>query len=76
MQSHANDPGPPAEGGSARSGGGPSVSPHNMPEGDSSKPSAFQHRGSRSDEEYRRLYQIGEGQYGQVSVLLLRRRLM
>lgn len=47
-------------------GDGPSVSPHNMPEGGNNKPSTFQHRGSRSVEEYRRLEQIGEGQYGQV----------
>jgi len=67
MQSHVNDPGA-AEGGSAHraggnSGGGPSVSPSNLPPHSGNQ---FQHRGSRSVDEYRRLEQIGEGQYGQV----------
>ena len=51
-----------AEGGGAHrasGNGGSEVSPHNMS-------AAFQHRGSRSVDEYRRCEQIGEGQYGQV----------
>jgi len=63
MQSHVNDTG--AEGGSAHRAGGPSVSPHNMPAEGGSKPKV-QHRGSRSVDEYTRMQQIGEGQYGQV----------
>ena len=68
MQSHVNNPG--AEGGSAhRAGGnsgasGPSVSPHNAPEGGAKR--KVQHRGSRSVDEYTRLDVVGEGMYGQV----------